>query len=239
MAKQGKYAKYLILRRDPSLRPSLPQTRPFNSGSLSQMLGTYGSVIVKPTFGSRGVGVTKVSQLGGNKYLIHRGVKRVARYGKAGAYAYLKGKVGKKPYIVQRYVHLARVGNRPLDLRVMVQRKKGGPWKITGKLAKVAGANHIITNVHRSKGYALPAMTALTKTFSRSAASAILGRVNWVGLRAAKKMGPAYSLRKIGFDMAVDRNGKVWILEGNSRPDLSLFLKLKDKSQYRTIKRYL
>lgn len=238
MSRKGKYANYLVLQRDPSLRPALPQTRQFNSGNFSQMIDSYGSVIVKPTFGSRGVGVTKVSQLGRNRYLIHRGVKQVTRYGKGLAYAYLKQKAGKKPYIVQRYVHLARVNNHPIDLRVMVQRKKGGPWRVTGKLAKVAGANHIITNVHRSKGYVLPTMTALTRTFSRSTASGILAKVNRVGLRAAKRMGRAYGYRKIGFDMAVDRNSKVWILEGNSRPALSLFLKLKDKSQYRMIKSY-
>lgn len=239
VSKKGKYDNYLVLQRDPSLRPALPQTRQFTFGNFAQMVDSYGDVIVKPTFGSRGVGVTKVSQLAGNRYLIHQGVKRVARNGKAGAYAYLKGVIGKKPCIVQRYVHLAQVNNRPIDLRVMVQRRKGGPWKVTGKLAKVAGPNQIITNVHLSKGYVLPAMTALTRNFSRRTASGILAKVDQIGLQAATSMGRAYGYRKIGFDMAVDKNRRVWILEGNSRPDLSLFLKLKDKSQYWTIRRYL
>ncbi|MDR7314316.1 YheC/YheD family protein [Brevibacillus nitrificans] len=41
-----------------------------------------------------------------------------------------------------------------------------------------------------------------------------------------------------GFDMGIDSNGKVWIIEANLRPDITLFLKLKDKGMYLTIVSY-
>jgi hypothetical protein len=130
---------------------------------------------------------------------------------------------------------MCKVNGRPFDLRVMVQRKKGIPWTITGKLAKIAGPNHIITNTARSKGYVLPALNALTKTFSRKQSELILNRLDQICLHAAKQLGKAYGIRTYGFDMAVDHNGDTWVFEANERPAIAFFRKLKDKSYYHKI----
>lgn len=238
MAMGGKYRNYHVMRRDASLHSALPQTEIFRSDNFHRMIDRYGSVIVKPAYGEKGIGIIKVSYKSGGKYIIHTGAVKKTITGKTAAFAYVKRLTKSKPNIVQRYIALAKVNGRPLDLRVMVQRKEGEPWAVTGKLAKVAGANHFITNVARSKGYVLPAMEALTKTFTRERSSSILKELDSVALRAAEQIGEAYNREIIGFDMAVDDHGKTWIIEQNPKPALSLFLKLKDKSQYRTILRY-
>ncbi|MEX2104874.1 MAG: YheC/YheD family protein, partial [Bacilli bacterium] len=152
---------------------------------------------------------------------------------------YIRKLVGSTPHIVQQYIALAEVGGRPIDIRVMVQRMKSRPWNITGSLAKVAGAKHIVTNVARSKGYVLPTRTALKKTFGNDKkVEKIVSSLNQTSMIAAKQLGKSYSTRKVGLDMGIDTNGKVWIIEPNFDPAFSLFLKLKDKTMYRTIVKY-
>ena len=39
-------------------------------------------------------------------------------------------------------------------------------------------------------------------------------------------------------DIAIDTGGKIWIIEANLRPSISMFNLLKYKKQYKMIKRY-
>jgi hypothetical protein len=238
VARRGKDANMQYMRRDAELRSFLPRTRLFHVRSFHQMLGAYGSVIVKPRFGSGGVGVIKVTRLVGHKYAVRYGTRKRVVSGRRAVHALMKQIIQSKPYIVQRYIPLIHLRGRPVDFRVMVQRKtRSARWRVTAKLAKVAGANHVITNVARSKGYVLPAGKALRRWFSKRKSVNIMAGMNHIGLRAAMQLGRTYGWKTIGIDMAVDRKGKGWVLETNSKPNLSLFLKLRDKRLYRHILR--
>ncbi|WP_335437160.1 YheC/YheD family protein [Neobacillus drentensis] len=65
----------------------------------------------------------------------------------------MEKKFKRKPYIVQEEIPLASIDECPLDIRVMVQRKRGSQeWHVTGRAVKVAedyfiniGAKDIIT----------------------------------------------------------------------------------------------
>ncbi|WP_276351433.1 YheC/YheD family protein [Cohnella caldifontis] len=235
MRKRGKYAYAQIMKTDPFVRSSIPDTKFFTGESFNRMINRYGTVIVKPNWGLGGAGVIKVSRRSSGKYLIHVGTNRRVFSSQTAALDFLRPYTSRKPYIVQRYISMCRVKGRPFDLRIMVQRKKGVPWTITGKLAKVAGPNRIITNTARSKGYVLPAISALTHTFSKSRSKAILNRMEQICLRAARKLGMAYGIRTYGFDMAVDRKGNTWVFEANEKPAIAFFKRLKDKSYYHQI----
>ncbi|MEW9674059.1 YheC/YheD family protein [Ammoniphilus sp. 3BR4] len=224
-----------VMGRDPSILSSLPETKIFTSKNFDEMMDQYGTVILKPNSGGGGAGVMKVSRLSGGEYLIHRGTVKKVLSSKEGALGYLIRNTSSRTYIVQQYIPMSTINGRPFDLRVMVQRKKEVPWIITGKLAKVAGPHHIITNVARSKGYVLSATSALTKTFSNEKAESILKKLDEICLRAAKQLEEAYGFKTIGFDMAIDKEGNPWVLESNSKPAISFFRKLNDKSYYRNM----
>jgi D-alanine-D-alanine ligase-like ATP-grasp enzyme len=59
-------------------------------------------------------------------------------------------------------------------------------------------------------------------------------------LTAQKLSGSKYYKNQLiyGFDMGLDRNGRVWVIEANLKPMLSHFRKLADKSMYRRILEY-
>ncbi|MDN4092059.1 hypothetical protein QYF48_04375 [Brevibacillus agri] len=134
---------------------------------------------------------------------------------------------------MQQGISLARVNSSLFDVRVMVQRKSGQPWVVAGK-------GYIITNIKRSGGKVLPLSTAIWRSNIRGASSsAIVSRLQQVALLAAKRLARYYTRQRVfGFDMGINANGRVWIIEANLRPDISLFQKLADKSMYRTILAY-
>jgi hypothetical protein len=240
MAKSwNKWNKYQTMVKYSSVKRYLPETRWLSEANVWSLLRRYGSIVIKPIGSYGGKGVFMVKSLGNEKYRFQAGTKVTVVHGKAKAYARIRKLTGKAT-IVQRKIELGRVQGRPYDLRVMIQRSKGSSrWSITGKLAKVAGKGYIITNTNRSGGY----VTSVDRVFSRalhsggrSRARAELTKAAHAAARSLVKRFPHQ--RVMGIDMGVEPTGRVWIIEANFRPSLSLFSKLKDKSMLRKIKSY-
>ncbi|MDA8351628.1 MAG: YheC/YheD family protein [Firmicutes bacterium] len=236
MAKKGyKYRVHQKLMKDPVLAKSLPETWWLDKENLLTMLDRHGGVIVKPSGGTGGYGIIQVKQVGMNTYEIHRGTRRQSASRKA-VYDRVRSMTGHRTlYMVQQRIPLMAVGGRPVDVRVMVQRRRQTPWRVTGHLAKVAGKGHVVTNVARSKGYVLTVAQAVRHSDIHSAsAEEVIRKLNDFCLRAAWQLGGVI----VGFDMGVDKSGNVWMIEANPKPALSLFKRLKDPSMYRQIVSY-
>ncbi|MFC4077601.1 YheC/YheD family protein [Salinithrix halophila] len=239
MGKKGyKMGVHRTLMGDAALAPALPETRWFNEENLWGLLERYRSVILKPSGGTGGYGVIQVTALGDGRLEVRFGPRRQVFINQKAALTRIKqGMQHRTLYLVQQRISLIEVGGCPVDIRVMVQRKKGSPWQVTGHLAKVAGQGYIVTNIARSGGKVLPVHRAITLSSAKGISpNRAVRDLCDTALRAAQRLG-RFSPRSLiaGFDMGVDRKGKVWIIEANPKPALSLFLKLKDKSMYRRI----
>lgn len=236
---ESKLTKYNVLRASPALISALPKTRLFSKQSLYAFLDRYKKVIAKPAAGSGGAGVMLMTRKTKGRYRVQRGSSLHTLRGKLSTYQYLRKKIT-TPYLIQRGISLARVNGSLFDVRVMVQRRPGSPWVVTGMLAKVAGRGYIITNVKRSKGRVLPIRTAIRRSSIHGASSStIIARLRRIALHAAKRLASYYTRQQVfGFDMGIDASGRVWIIEANLRPDITLFLKLSDKSMYNQICKY-
>ncbi|UJF31313.1 YheC/YheD family protein [Paenibacillus hexagrammi] len=241
MGKYGtsKWTKYKFMRKDASLRAHLPETLWLSEKAFWSLLDKYGEVIVKPTGSYGGEGVIRVRNKG-VYYEVHDGAKKRKYATKAELTSAVLKKRRRRNQLVQRRISLATVQKRPFDLRVMVQRKKRGDWKVTGTLAKVAGKGFIVTNMRRSNGSILSFSEAIRRSgLKNNSQSAINAAVNRTALRSARQLQKYYSnQRTMGVDMGLDGKGKPWVIEVNFAPMLGLFLKLKDKSMYRTIVSY-
>ncbi|WP_309121808.1 YheC/YheD family protein [Paenibacillus sp.] len=248
MAKRGrsksKWNKYRIVRSVSSLRSHIPKSKPYSKVNLKRLLARYGRVIVKPVHGSGGKGVMRVRGSSSGRIEIRYKRKKKTYSSRSAANRYIRRKSKGKGLLVQRYIRLARVQGRPFDLRVMVQRKKtsSSRWKITGRLAKVAGKGYIITNVRRSHGKVTKVTSALRRSNLKGNTAArrrrILKEVDRISLVSAKVLSRHYRyIHTVGMDIGIDRDGKVWLIEANFTPSLSLFRKLSEKA-YRKIVNY-
>ncbi|NOV02005.1 YheC/YheD family protein [Paenibacillus planticolens] len=235
----SKWSKYKVMRKSKELRAYLPETAWLKESAFWRMMNKYDQVIIKPTGSYGGHGVIRFKKTEASEYELHDGAKKKTFRNQAQVNAYLKRKTGKS-FIVQQRIRLATVKRRPFDLRVMVQRRPSSRWQVTGKLAKVAGAGFIVTNIRMSGGKVIPVEQAIQRSQLKTMRTEdLLAQLDKVALKSAAKLAPSYPwVKTMGIDMAFDKDGHVWIIEVNYAPMLELFLKLKDKSMFRKIKSF-
>ncbi|MEK0315010.1 YheC/YheD family protein [Cohnella sp. 56] len=233
---RDKWLQYRILRDASALAGRLPDTRLLRRNALSRMLLQYRSVVLKPRDGSYGRGIVFISRNGAHAYWIQNENMAVAISDTDKLLAWLRKQNNGRGYIVQRRLQLARIGRKPFDIRIMAQRKKdaASTWVATGSYAKVAAPGYLVTNV---TGRTVPAPEALR--LARIGDRGLLARAERLALSAAERLGMRYpELRQVGFDIGIDSRRRIWIIEGNYKPDLRPFRRLQDTSMYRKILRY-
>lgn len=108
----------------------------------------------------------------------------------------------------------------------MAQRKRNSnQWFVTGKYAKVAAKDYMITNVTNQ-------VLTLTHAIPQSSINHIflqerIPELDSLALIAAHQLRRFYpNIRVIGFDIGIDGNGKLWIIEANFKPTFAPFRKL-------------
>jgi len=230
----SKWTKTRVMAVSAKLAAHIPETRRMNRKSLGKLLKHYGMVYVKPNTGSLGIGVMKIGRSGG-KWTVRTGLKRKAfpRYGSM--YSWLRAETKGRAYLVQRGIRVIGLGGRAADFRVMVQKGRKAGWQVTGTAARVAHPGKAVTNGSQG-GSIHDAGALLRRTFGKRKTVALRKTFKVLALKTAGRFSKAYPrMNELGLDIAVDRGGKAWILEVNTRPDPCPFTKLKDRSMLRRI----
>ena len=238
----GKWTKYNLMSMDERLTRFLPETQFFTKSSLMEMLKKYGQVMLKPCRGYQGLGIIQITDLNNGELELHIEDRKNIISEEENLYEFLREnyiKRKKRPYIIQQKIPLATINSKnPFDIRVMVQRKRNtSEWKVTGKLAKVAANNFVISNV---------AKTVLTveNVFEESSLSnenitEIINELDQVSLLIVQQLETSYpECRIYGIDLGIDQEGKIWIIEANLNPNISMF-KMLENDCYETIRKYL
>lgn len=238
MAHANKLGKYEVMSKWSELAPYLPETDRFTERQFYRLLEKYGDIIVKPNKGSRGRNVIRVFSSGDGCYTIHHGSKKISLLGLENALQDVMRIVGREDYIVQRRIPLATVNQRPFDIRIIVQSKaQSNKWKVTGKLAKLAGKGYIVTNLTRSNGRALPFSEAIQKSsIKEKFKKGLVSKLNTIAVSSASCLRSLYPKQRIyGLDVGIDNEGFIWIIEINKKPSMSHFHKLGAKKTIRRI----
>ncbi|MBS4179337.1 YheC/YheD family protein [Lederbergia citrea] len=235
---RDKWRDYQVMGGEETLHKYLPETQLLTKRSLWEFMNRYNQVIIKPRHGYRGLGVSTISSLDKDLFEIHIENRKITLTDREEVYDYLKDLQKShyyNRYIVQQRIPLATIDDCPFDLRVMVQRKRGSSnWVVTGKAAKVAAENFLVTNVAQN---VLPVEEAIqNSTLCHIQHQSLLPEIDNIGIQAATKLNPKY--RTVGFDIGIDHNGKIWIIEANFNPVISIFDLLIDKMMYETIKKF-
>lgn len=222
----GKWQMYRIIRRHEDLRPYLPETRLGSIRNLAQMLKKHETVFVKPVFGSGGTGIAAV-----RRHKVGFVVDRVGRprqYVKslAGICSSLGGINAR--YLVQQGLDLNYLRGSTYDIRLIVQKNGLGEWQISGKAVRVGRPGKVTSNLHGG-GRAYSVQRVLQHCFPERAEE-LEGELEDVALRVAAAMErSARPLCDLGMDMGIDRAGRVWLIEVNSKPGRKVFLHTGDK----------
>ncbi|RST75153.1 YheC/YheD family protein [Siminovitchia acidinfaciens] len=204
----------------------LPETHRFTSFSeIERMVAAYGHVYLKHADGSNGEKIRQVlydpekeeyyCRFNDNKNRLYKfdSIESLINH-------MYKGKESEK-LIVQQGIRLIRIEKKPMDFRVHVNKDESGTWKVSAVAVKIAGEGSPTTHtrfggVVRSLDEVFPEEEVFEANRKKLHTAAL-------DLAAAIEDNIGGIVAEIGFDLGIDRNGKVWMFEANSKPGRQIF----------------
>ncbi|MFO7262886.1 MAG: hypothetical protein A6D91_03585 [Bacillaceae bacterium G1] len=218
----GKWELYTRLSQYPEMRPYLPETRRYESiRDLETMLQNHPLVYIKSFYGSQGKEVMSVAKVtkGYRVKFYHNGIQRWRAVSLSQIETWIRRFFGNKPLVLQRGIDLLTYKGRRIDLRVLLCKDGTGQWKAIYNQANVSLPGSTITTIGRNfKNY-----TDVYRLFRRIGKPARLPTDDTIRretIRIARYIDKAFGPQgELGMDMAVDRQGKIWFIEANTRPE--------------------
>ncbi len=213
------------LMQDSRARRYLPATERLSSISqVPKWLRRYSTVYIKPSKGSLGMGVTKVARTAGGFTYRRTRTKSADNAGSVPSVGVLMERLVKilprRRLIIQRGLHLARIGGRPFDVRLMMQKTPRGRWSCTSMIARVASPGSAVSNVAEG-GEMVPVTRAVRGAFhgsirSRRAVGRLVRAARVISKALEDQLGKEFG--EFGVDMALDTHGRLWLIEVNAKP---------------------
>jgi hypothetical protein len=206
----------------------LPETHPFTSFSvIERMLADYGHVYLKPANGSLGLGIHQILYDRNNniyycRYQDETGQKKLTKFKSLEALfkkVFYKRKITNM--IVQQGIHLIREDGRLIDFRVHSNKDEDGRWQVTAVAAKVGGYGSPTTHI-RNGGKVMTLEEVFDNSKDREKFAQSLSDAALCLSKALESQVEGI-IGEIGFDLGIDKEGRVWLFEANSKPGRSIF----------------
>ncbi|AIQ65396.1 hypothetical protein PSTEL_22030 [Paenibacillus stellifer] len=212
----SKWRKTEALLSDKRICGYVPRTVTYSGTALHSMLNRYGVVVIKPIVGGGGYGVIKVFHDARGYGFTFMSVTRVFGSFAGMEKALSRAKV-KRRYLIQQGIALASIGSRPIDYRVKVV-KNGDHWEFRSMVGRLARPGLFVTNLCKG-GAMMTCYEGLRRSLPKLKATAKkreMRNLTRVCIEVMERHFPG--IGELGFDYAVDRSGRIWILEVNTRP---------------------
>lgn len=222
----NKWTLFKWLTQNKKTKPFVPVTRRYHDNlNLLPMLKKYPFLYLKPERGKAGMGIMRIRRNPSMKlrYLIDIQEKDGNRLFRFHTLDQLKGKIreiaGAEDYIVQQGIQLLTCNKRPFDLRILVQKNRGGLWSVTGIGARQAGELSITTHVPRGGTIEDP-KKLLAASLNAGMATRVLFRARKSAVVMARQIERASrsELGELSLDIGVDKKARLWFFEANSKP---------------------
>ncbi|MHB8170378.1 MAG: YheC/YheD family endospore coat-associated protein [Thermincolia bacterium] len=221
----NKWITYHALMEDETMAHYVPETTLYEDfTSVALMLKSHGRVFLKPTASSIGKGIMEIMWVKeGFQCRFRQGQSNISKVIKSSRALkdQVQSLVGRRSYLVQQGIELAQYQERPFDVRVLVQKTVNGNWVVTGMAARVAGPGSITTHVPNG-GTAESLDKVVKEVFEQE-----LTEDRGIGreLRKAALLAPPLienylqkNFAELSMDIGIDEEGRVWIIEVNSKP---------------------
>jgi glutathione synthase/RimK-type ligase-like ATP-grasp enzyme len=211
------------LNKEPELHAYLPESYLLrNFHQLKSMFRKYDVVFLKPTCGSLGKGIIRIQRNSNQTYTCYfngmNGYRTQWFVSLEKLYNAIYGKVKKSNFQIQRGLKLLTVNGRPVDFRALVQRGETGQWGITSIVARIAATNQFVSN--QARGGTISTVQAALSRTGTSAASGGLTKLRRAAVQIAEGIEAQLTghFAELGIDLGIDSQGRVWLIEVNSKP---------------------
>jgi len=224
-----KWDVYRLLDGDRDASRHVPdsQINP-STEDIRRMLERHRFIYLKPTAGSLGFGIFRLTLNPGKGYFL--------RYRKNGSNVLMrfprfeglmnmlrKQKLKMSQYVAQQGIRLIEIDSCPIDFRFHLTKNGGNEWVVSGIGAKKAGRGSVTTHV-RTGGQLMVPEQVLT-TVQGELAESTLEKMKEVAIKLAKAIEREYPHRlgELGLDLGIDQSDNVWMFEANSKPGRTIF----------------
>lgn len=122
-------------------------------------------------------------------------------------------------FILQQYKKFKTDDNEPYDIRSHVQKDGTGKWVITKMYPRIGMKDTIISNISRG-GRTEDLHIFLNEQFGEAKAIELMGTLEKLSIKVVKAIDNIYnqSIDELGLDLAIDRDGEIWMHEANLKP---------------------
>lgn len=226
----NKWSIHLLLSEHDDTSLYIPETYLSPSVSLlDEMLQKHQMVYLKPSGGSLGLGIFRITRHPKHGYFcrFHQGNKNVLHrfhtLEKLVQHYFIHQPERFKKYLVQQGIRLLRYKGRPVDFRVHLHKDSQDEWKVVAIGTKVAGSGSVTTHI-RTGGSILSTYELLQQIFFQDA-SYMKQKLQQTAIVIAKTLedqieGP---LGELGMDIGIDQNRHIWLFEINAKPGRHIF----------------
>lgn len=239
---RNKWTIHQTFSQKSRFRQHMPATLLYQSSADLQRMLKFSSVVyVKPINGTGGRGILRIERVKDHSHTYDIQGRRQNRQiitPRKVSYSRLESIIrqwcaGGK-FLVQQGIPLRLRSGRYHDYRMLVQKNGQGAWELTGMAGRVGAARSITSNLHGG-GHAVRAETLLKQWLgSEEKASKAMDAAEKLGLEAAAFLEESFgTLCELALDLAIDREGKIYVLEVNPKPAREVFARTGDNATYR------
>lgn len=237
---RNKMTVHRTLSRDARFTAHLPSSRMYESmADLTSMLRKYPLIYLKPINGTGGRGILRIERIGNDRLLLQgrdqqRRIvppQRITTAELAGRLSSWNLKGGR--YLVQQGIALKLPSGRVHDYRMLVQKDREGKWRLTGCAGRIGAPRSVTSNLHG--GGQAATMNQLLKMWIKNETMIEKAKqeAEQVGIQVAEYLEQTYGrLCELALDLAIDKDGRVWLLEVNPKPAREVFNQAGDKETY-------
>jgi glutathione synthase/RimK-type ligase-like ATP-grasp enzyme len=239
---RNKWTIHEVLSKKAEFRKFLPETRLYHGlTDVHQMLKNRSVVFLKPINGTGGRGILRIEKLkaASQYYIQGRNQQRkiispqkihASRLG-----AILSGWNMKDRYLIQEGIAVELPDGRVHDYRMLVQKNKEGHWQLTGIAGRVGAPRSVTSNLHGG-GRAVPAHQMLSSWITdEEQRQEVISTAGKMGVDIAAYLEHQYGpLCELALDLAINRKGRIYLLEVNPKPAREVFSQIGEPELYRT-----
>jgi glutathione synthase/RimK-type ligase-like ATP-grasp enzyme len=225
----SKWDVHEVLLKEGYLDAHLPETLLFTKENFLSLLKKHSSLFLKPINGSQGRKILHLYKEGPSFIVkVSTGMQsdnfmsftHVDQF-----FSWFSRFRRKQTYIIQQGIPFLLFKNRHIDFRVLCHKNHHNEWKVTSVVARISGEKQFVANIARG-GETYKPLEALTELFEKDIAKQQIKRMK----ELAKEIAGVVSKNtegitgELGLDIGIDQDGKLWLIEVNSKPSKTNFV---------------
>ncbi|MBP2002550.1 hypothetical protein J2Z69_003636 [Paenibacillus shirakamiensis] len=221
---------YRLLENDSAASQYIPESHMNpDPDKIKDMLERHSFVYYKPTAGSLGNGIYRLSYVPKKGYYARyrkssgNVLQRFSTFNSLMKTLQARHGRGLQSYVVQQGIRLIEIDGCPLDFRFHMHKNGKNQWVVVGVGAKKAGRGSVTTHL-KNGGSLLTPQQALSRTFGTRGEEVLRNaKQTAVVIAEAIERRDQHLIGELGFDFGIDQDERIWMFEANAKPGRSIF----------------